>query len=159
MAQGVQWPFIRRMLPGMFQVFPVMSNVKFGTGGTTIGDTTTTSIYVGAPKRLVEVIGACVGGPTAALSAGGTVKAQLIRYSVAAAADVALTASTSIEADVITGTGNFYWAITGTPAQCVLNPGASTSALGDLLRWDVVTTSTVGTQPVLVATVEYNVIQ
>lgn len=160
MARGVVFPFLNRYLPGNFGIEPTITGVKLGTtGGYTINDTATTSIYIPIPHRLCRVIRVSVGGPTAALSAGGTVKLQVFKRttSAAAPADVALTASTSIEADVITAAGNFDWPVTASDADTVCM--VSTAGIGDLIRLDVVASAAVGTQPELVVTVQYNIIR
>lgn len=153
------WPFVYRPTPGKFGEAPAYESVVIGAGGISVGDTATTSYYLGVPDRYAMVRKMNITGKTAALSSGGTVKAQLIRHTSSAAspADVNLTASTSIEADVITAEGTFNWSITASDTNATLIPAIGT-ALGDTLRIDVVASAAVGTQPVLVATVEYSII-
>lgn len=122
----------------------VSTAVQLGTGGTSIGNSTTTSVMVPKPPGTnVQLVGLTLNGYVAALSAAGTVLAQVFkRDNASTPADRTLTATRSLEADVIAVADKSYpFPITSTSIQNL------TFRSTDSCRCDVVTTNTVGTQP------------
>lgn len=130
--------------PGSFGQNLVVTSAKIGTGGTTVTNSTTTSVVLAKPFEKAFLKGLSINAQTACLSNGGTVTVQVFkRDNVGTPADRTLTATKSIEADVIDTSGKSYEiAITGTIAQRVFQKS-------DLCRIDVVAASTIDTAPVL----------
>lgn len=127
-----------------------------GTGSITIADTATTSILLPKPHCTeCQLLGVNFQVLVAALSAGGTVLAQVFkRDNSGTPADRTLTATKSIEADVVTVLDKSYsFALTSTSIQNL------TFVSGDACRIDIVTTSTVGTQPTMVFTGTWAIIK
>lgn len=125
----------------------VSSSVTAGTGSTTVADTATTSVLVPKPTcTTCQLVGFGFQARVAAISASGTVLAQLFkRDNSGTPADRTLTATKSIEADIIATADKAYpMPLTATAAQNV------TFQSTDACRLDIVTTNTVGTQPTIV---------
>lgn len=135
----------------------VTTSVPVGTGATTVADTATTSIVLPRPHcAQAQLLGVSLQALVAALSASGTVLAQVFKRDNAAAspADRTLTATKSLEADVITVLQKSYnIAITSTSIQNL------TFVTGDIARIDVVTTNSVGTQPTVTFTALWAIIK
>lgn len=134
----------------------VTTSVNVGTGSTTVADTATTSIILPRPHcAQCQLLGVSMQALVAALSASGTVLAQVFkRDNSGTPADRTLTATKSMEADVITTLQKSY-AIALT-ATAIAN---LTFVTGDICRIDVVTTNTVGTQPTAVFTATWAIIK
>ncbi len=124
----------------------VSTSVPIGTGATAVADTATTSVLL--PKPAVtecQLLSVGFSALIAAASSGGTVLAQVFkRDNSGTPADRTLTATKSIEADVITVTDASYTIpITATAIQNV------TFQASDACRIDIVTGAAVQTAPVL----------
>lgn len=122
----------------------VTSAVQVGTGATSVADTATTSVILPKPAcTTCQLVGLQIDAQVAALSASGTVLAQAFkRDNSGTPADRTLTATRSLEADVVATAGKTYaFALT------VTSPQNATFQSSDLCRIDVVTTNSVGTQP------------
>lgn len=122
------------------------TEVQIGTGGTAIADSATTSVLIPKPASTqCQLIRLDFTALVAALSAGGTVLGQVFkRDNSGTPADRTLTGTKSFEADIITVLDQTYpWAITATSIQNL------TFLATDACRMDVVTTSSVGTAPVI----------
>ena len=128
--------------PGAFGQNLFCTSAAVGTfGGTTVGGTTTTAIEIPKPVEKAFLVGVAINCSVVCLSNGGTVLAQIIKGT-----STALTAATSIEADFLTAVNTtFNVPITGTVTQRVF-------AKSDALRVDVVAGSTIDTQPVIIVT-------
>ena len=127
----------------------VATSAPIGTGSISVADTATTSILLPKPHCAeCQLLGVNFQVLVAALSAGGTVLAQVFkRDNSGTPADRTLTATKSIEADIVTTLDKSYAiALTATSIQNL------TFVSGDACRIDVVTTSSVGTQPTMVFT-------
>ena len=141
------WPRNFRPLPNNFGALFNTLEAAIGTGGTALIGTATTTVWVGVPaSRTWSVESAQMQGN---IPAGGSsnITAQLIHNSLSAVADYTLTNALSIKSDVITSNCT-DWPI---------NPSAGaqrTGQPGDTLRWEVVSTLTAATAPVLVGVVE-----
>jgi hypothetical protein len=128
----------------------VNSECRIGTGGTAVADTATTSVVL--PKPAVtscQLVSLSINAITAAASAGGVVTAQVFKRNnvPAVPTNVTLTATRSIEADVITvGSTTYAFAITATSVQNL------TFQFSDLCRIDIVAASSLETAPVLTFT-------
>lgn len=123
----------------------VCTSVQVGTGATTVADTTTTSLILPRPHgSACQLLGISMQVLVAAISASGTVLAQVFKRNnqIASPADVTLTSTKSLEADLVTVLQKSYgFALTATSNQNL------TFITGDICRIDIVTTNTVGTQP------------
>lgn len=135
---------------GNFEVRYTNTEASLGTGGTSIGNSTTTSILLPVPgmmttqsKAEVRLISLNVQGLVAAImNASGTIKAQVFRrINAGTPSDQALTGTFDLSA---TGLSSLDWTfafpITGTETNCLF-------LTTDACRIDVVTTDTVSTQP------------
>lgn len=114
-----------------------------GTGGVALTNSGTTVAGIPLCRGKYYVIGVSFqSGSVAAVSSGGVVTARVYRRNVAGAANVALTAATSIKVDFLAATYKaFNVAVTGTDAERTLQPD-------DILYVDLVAASTVDTAPV-----------
>ncbi len=124
----------------------VNTEVSVGTGSVTVADTATTSVLLPKPPcTSCQLMGVNFGALVAALSAGGTVLAQVFkRDNSGTPADRTLTATKSIEADVVMVLDASYTIpLTATSVQNL------TFQASDACRIDIVTTSSVGTQPTM----------
>lgn len=138
-------------LPDRFQGGSVWADTKLnstavqvGTGGTSVGNSTTTSVLLPKPAcTTCQLVAVQVDVLVAAVSASGTVLAQVFkRDNSGTPADRTLTGTLSIEADIVTvADKTFLMPITATAAANV------TFQASDACRIDLVTTNTVGTQP------------
>lgn len=143
--------FLRVWAPraGWFGANLVNTETNIGTGGVSVADSTTTSYILPVPGVLTSyskaeaiLVGLNFSISVAAVSAAGTVLMQAFkRNNQGTPADVTLTGTKSIEADVVTTTQYTYsFPITASDASCLF-------LQNDMCRIDVVTTNTVGTQP------------
>ncbi len=134
-------------------VFPATTTIAIGTGGTNVGDTTTTSYLLPKPPcTACQLIGLRLNTLLAAVSASGTVLATVFKRS-GASTDTTLTGATSLEADFVTvAQASYQVPITATSIQNL------TFAAADVPRVDVVTTNTVGTQPQVALTALWAII-
>lgn len=134
------WPFAFRPLPGRFGNMLELSHRAIGTGGTTIANSTTTTVVVPTPSTKCYVDRISISATTAAASTND-VKVQWFKQS--GATKTALTDAISIKSDVITAaTGATYAVtITGNDQARLINPG-------DCIIVDCVAGGTVTTQPV-----------
>lgn len=137
-----------RPRPGQFGGQFVDTESNLGTGGTSIGNSTTTSILLPVPASTIgananarsELIGLNFQQHVLMVLGSGSATLQVFRRNNAGAgADVALTglfnplASSTVDK-------TFNVAITGTDSSCLFAPG-------DACRIDIVTGGTVNTQP------------
>ena len=132
------------------------SDARLGTGGTTIADTATTSVTLPKPACTeCQLLSLRLDALVAAISAAGTVLAQVFkRDNSGTPANRTLTGTKSLEADVIDTTDKSYaFAITSTSIQNL------TFQSTDTARIDVVTTSSVGTQPTVTVTALWAIIK
>lgn len=135
---------------GWFGAQLVNTSCVIGTGGVSIVDTSTTSYIVPVPgyisnfstKGEALLVALNFSISVAAVSASGTVLLQAFkRNNQGTPADVTLTATKSIETDVVTTTQWTYaWPLTAQDTIFYTT---------DMLRVDAVTTNTVGTQPTM----------
>lgn len=133
------WPFVFRPTAGRFGNMLEFATQSIGTGGTTVANTTTTTVIIPTPFSKLYVDRLSIAATVAAASAG-TVTVQFFKQS--GATKTALTAATSIKNDVLTGANAAVYsvAITGAdPARLVQQ--------GDCLIADIVASGTVTTQP------------
>lgn len=145
-----------RPLGGFFGTQLVATAVQLGTGGTSIGNSGTTSIVLPKPPAAnVQLVALALNAQVAAASAGGTVLAQVFkRNNQSTPADVTLTATKSLEADVVTVLGKEYaFALSATSVQNL------TFLTSDICRCDVVTTNTVDTQPTITLVALWAIVQ
>lgn len=144
------FPFIFRPLPGRFGNLLELASRAVGTGGTTIGNSGTTTVVVPTPNTKAYVDRVSISATTAATSSGD-VTAQWFKQS--GATKTALTAATSLKSDVITeSTGKVYSVtVTGSDAERLLQPG-------DCIVVDLVAAGTVSAQPVANVQVTYSVV-
>lgn len=134
----------------------VSTSVQVGTGATSVSNSTTTSILIPKPACVeTQLLKLQVDAFVAAVSASGTVLAQVFkRDNSGTPADRTLTATLSLEADVIDVADKTYaFPITSTS---IVNLTFNTS---DACRLDVVTTNTVGTQPTVTVCAMWAVIK
>lgn len=134
----------------------VTTSAPIGTGSITIADTATTSILLPRPHAAqCQLLGISMQVLVAALSAGGTVLAQVFkRDNSGTPTDRTLTGTKSLEADVVTVLDKSYAiAITATSIQNL------TFVPGDCCRIDVVTTSSMGTQPTMLFTATWAIVK
>lgn len=125
--------------------------VQLGTGGTTIVDSTTTTILLPKPASFqCELVALQYNAHVAAVSGGGTVLMQVSkRNNLGTPATAAITGTFSLESDAVTATDwAFNVPITATTQL------AQTFNTNDVALVTVVSGSTLGTQPTgtLVAT-------
>lgn len=145
--QFAKWPKNFRPLPGDYGAQFEWLASTLGTGGTALTGTATTTCWLPvAPVRTFSVVSAAMVGNVPA-NGSGTITAQLIKQSGGTA--TTLTAATSIKSDIITGTNvnAFDWPLTQADPNNTCNPG-------DTLRWEIVSSATAATAPVLQAVVE-----
>ncbi len=124
----------------------VTTSVPIGTGATAVADTATTSVLLPKPPcTSSQLVAIGFSALIAAASSGGTVLAQVFkRNNAGTTADVTLTATKSIEADIITVLDAAYQiAITATSVQNV------TFGVSDACRIDIVAGAALQTAPVL----------
>lgn len=127
--------------PGAFGQNLFCTSVAIGTlGGATIASTTTTAVEIPKPFEKCYLKSVAINCSVVCLSNGGTVTAQVLK-----GASTAMTAATSIEADVLTANTSVNVPVTASVANRVC---ASTSAV----RVDIVAASSIDTQPVLTVT-------
>ena len=137
---------------GWFGVALVDTEVMLGTGGTSIGNSTTTSVLLPVPGGLAsftqceaELVAINMQGLVGAVMASGTILATAYRrINTGTPADQALTGTIDLSATLIATTDWTYpWTRTATAAQ-------SRFKTNDACRIDIVTTGTVNTQPTVV---------
>lgn len=137
---------------GWFGTQLMSTGIELGTGGITIADTATTSVLIPVPgiittysKAEAVLVALNFQVSIAALSAAGTVLMQAFkRNNQGTPADVTLTGTQSIEADVVTTLQWTYaFPITATADSSLIFKTT------DALRLDIVTTNSVGTQPTM----------
>lgn len=140
---------IWRPRAGWFGVVIMDTEVTLGTGGTSIGNSTTTSVLLPVPggittypKCVVELVSLNMQALVAGAMASGTILASAFkRNNQGTPADVAMTASLSLGTDIVTTTDWTYaWPLTNTKVN-------NTFKTTDACRIDIVTTGTVNTQP------------
>lgn len=132
------------------------TSAKIGTGGTSVSNSTTTSVTIPKPPVTeCQLISLRLDALIACLSNGGTVTAQVFkRDNSGTPANRTLTATKSIEADVITVADTSYaFAITSTS---IVN---LTFQASDTCRCDIVAASTIDTQPTIAITAEWAIIK
>ncbi len=148
------WPRNFRPAPNNFGALFQTLSAAIGTGGTALTGTATTTIFIPVPRgRTFAVYNASMQGQTAA-GGSGAITAQLVRYDATNAANITLTAATSITATIISSAtiNNVEWTVTPASTSAnVCNPG-------DSLWWSVVAAATAATAPQLKGTVEIAVI-
>lgn len=145
LATPITPAFYRPTAP-MLGVLPNTTSVQIGTGATAIADSTTTSVLLPKPTcTSCQLIAVAFTALIAAASSGGTVTMQVFkRDNSGTPADRTLTATKSIEADVVTVADATYQVpITATAIQNV------TFAASDACRVDVVAGSAIQTAPVI----------
>ena len=135
---------------GWFGTQLIDTEVALGTGGTSIGNSTTTSVLLPVPgfitsysKGEAKLVALNMQGLVAAVMGSGTILAQAFRrINAGTPADQALTAATlDLSATGMTSLDwTFAWPITATDSQCLFKTT-------DACRIDIVTTGTVNTQP------------
>lgn len=144
------WPFAFRPLAGRFGNMLEFTDAAIGTGGTSVANSTTTTIMVPTPFTKTYVDRLSLAAITPAVSAG-TVTVQFFKQS--GATKTALTATTSIKNDVLTGANpaTYNVAVTATDPTRLFQPG-------DIMLVDIVASGTITTQPVVSAQSAFSVI-
>lgn len=118
----------------------------FGTGGTAVTASATTTIPIESPYVRGWVEGLSIRGDTAAVSGAGTVLVTVYKWDAAGAAAVALNTAVSIEAAGLTALK------TSLPITVLstLTAAQRTKLEADTLYLEVVSDSAIGTAPVRV---------
>ena len=118
-----RWPFNFAPRPGRFEnLLEIVQSVAMGSGGLNVSANTTTDYTVGVPAVLSYVENIRIGAVAAGVDADGTILVQVFKRDVAAASNVALTGTFSLESDGITaGNRQFTIPITGTDAARTIN--------------------------------------
>lgn len=118
----------------------------FGTGGTAVTASATTTIPIESPYVRGWVEGLAIRGDTAAVSGAGTVLVTVYKWDVANAAAVALNTAFSIESDGLTALkANLPITVLST-----LTTAQRTKLEADTLYAEIVSNSAIGTAPVRV---------
>jgi hypothetical protein len=125
-------------------------DAPLGTGGTSVANSTTTTVLVPTPYTKVYLDRVSISAITPAASTTA-VTVQVFKQS--GATKTALTAATSIKSDVITGANPAVYvvAISGSDTARLFQPG-------DVAIVDVVAAGTVTTQPVLAVQAAFSVV-
>ena len=140
---------IWRPRAGWFGVAMVDTEVALGTGGTSIGNSATTSVLLPVPAGITtflqceaELVSLNVQALVAGAMASGTILAQVFRrVNAGTPADTAMTATISLANDIVTSL-DWTYAFPLTAAK-----SSRLFKTTDACRVDIVTTGTVNTQP------------
>lgn len=149
-------PPIRKMSGAPWaDVEAVSTDVRIGTGGTTVGDTTTTSVILPRPHCAESQLTGLSVQALVAAGSTGTVTIQVFkRDNSGTPADRTLTGALSIKSDIISTLQKSYGLpITATAAKNV------NFVTGDVCRIDIVTSAAVSTQPTITIVAAYAVIK
>ena len=146
-------PNIRREKPGAFGTERLVTSVVVGTGGTSIGNTATTSVLVPVPRASVQIASISINALVAAASSG-TVTATVFKRDnqPASPADVALNTAISLKSDVVTTLDWTY----DVPIITTLTVPQRRFQLNDACRVDLIASGTVSTQPTVTITIRWD---
>lgn len=139
-----------------FGVHCVSTSAMIGTGGTSVGNTTTTSVILPKPSSSnVQLARLSINALVAAVSAGQTVTIQVYkRDNSGTPTDRAVTGTFSLTTSGLTSVSrSFAFPITATSAQNVVFDAA------DIARIDVIASGTVSTQPTVTVTATWALIR
>jgi hypothetical protein len=146
------FPNVWRPKPGRFGNAIEVSTVSVGTQGVNFSASSTVTAIIPVPRRRCYIESISINGRVAAVG-GGAMTVQVIKRDNTAAADVNITAATSVTNTVITAADvNPAVAITATPQQRVLKAG-------DTLKIALVAASTITTQPTATVVVELGILE
>lgn len=124
--------------------FKYLSSEIFGTGGTAVTASGTTTIPIASPRMEGWVNAISIQGTTAAVSASGTVLVTVYKWNAAGAAAVALNTPFSIEAAGLTALQNAL----DIPVLSTLTDAQRTKLPADTFYLEIVSDAAIGTAPV-----------